>query len=612
MKDLYKGFKKISEDDSKAILEHDNGHQLSIAKSGLSKQQKHALSRLPLHQAKGTRPVEEVQGPTQNLKQAGANIADAVASKMIEGATEAATPATMSPEEIAKMPEPVATDVQTGMPVAKGVGGMSPEEKYLSALGPQKPVVSPLDIAKAGLQPGAGTKSVTQLQQGLQQQQEQAPKQLASEAEPTLAPEPTEVTPPPVAELVAAPVAAAAPKAPTMAMPAAPVRERQPEEILMDPKAELSDKLAAQNMMYMRNLKEFQDSRQKEKEILSKMEPKRVFSDASLGNKILMAISAIAGGVGAGLTGRENAALRAMDDIFQRDWEAQKAEQTNKLNLHRANVEFLKDEMSARLQTMANMKNIMLAKMEEAEGKYGFGTPAQKRLELARLQVQSDIERLNDELASRRTNSQVRSALAQLQPAGAQQVVSQRPAAILPTLVKDEGLRKEVRKEINRREAIAKNAPIALAALDETVQAMSGIKGLATLAKPPEALKKFRLAVRGLIPEQAGTDGGLGREAQVKALLDLLEPSLIDVKTGDAPQIRERLIGWLSENTSTPAADEAGIDLNRFESTRIDPASWRKAEAGNQTMMQLPNGQRIMVPTQNVEAAKQKLKAKVL
>lgn len=578
MQDLYKGFRKVAEDDQKAVLEHDNGHQLNIAKSGLSKKQKHALSKLPLHQAKGTKPIEEPQDAGIQAKTVGANIADAVANKILEGATEAATPAPLSPEKIAAMPEPVATDVATGAPVAKAVGGMSPEERYVESLGTQKP-------------------------------KEEPKKELASQPEPELA---QEMVAPEQPQMPTVPVAPATktPAVPTMPVP---VKEREPEEILKDPRAELSEKLSAQNALYMRNLQEFQNSRIKEKEILSKIEPKRVFSDASLGNKILMAISAIAGGVGAGLTGRENAALRAMDDIFQRDWEAQKSDQSNRLNLHRANVEFLKDEMSARLQTMANMKNIMLAKMEEAEGKYGFGSVAQKRLELARLQVQSDIDRINDELASRKTAGQVRMALAAPRPAAEGEVLSQRPAAILPTLVKDEGLRKEVRKEILRREAIAKNAPVALQALDDTIKAMSGLKGLTTLAKPPEALKKFRLAVRGLIPEQAGADAtGLGREAQVKALLDLLEPSLIDVKTGDAPEIRERLIGWLSENTATPAADEAGIDLNRFQSTRIDPTRWRRAEAGNQTMMQLPNGQKIMVPNQNVEAAKERLKAKVL
>jgi len=58
MEGLYKGFKKISEDENKALLKHDNGHELRIAKSGLSKKHLKALQKLPLYQAEGTQEPE--------------------------------------------------------------------------------------------------------------------------------------------------------------------------------------------------------------------------------------------------------------------------------------------------------------------------------------------------------------------------------------------------------------------------------------------------------------------------------------------------------------------------------------------------------------------------
>ena len=58
MKDsLYKGFKKVAEDDKSATLAHENGHKLQIAKSGLSSEHKRALSALPLCQADPEVPV---------------------------------------------------------------------------------------------------------------------------------------------------------------------------------------------------------------------------------------------------------------------------------------------------------------------------------------------------------------------------------------------------------------------------------------------------------------------------------------------------------------------------------------------------------------------------
>ena len=61
MSDLYKGFKKVAEDQKRAFLKHDNGHELHIAKSGLSKKHLSALEKLPLYQAEGTQDVPETQ-----------------------------------------------------------------------------------------------------------------------------------------------------------------------------------------------------------------------------------------------------------------------------------------------------------------------------------------------------------------------------------------------------------------------------------------------------------------------------------------------------------------------------------------------------------------------
>jgi hypothetical protein len=59
MQHLYKGFKKVAEDQQKAFLKHDNGHELHIAKSGLSKKHIKALEKLPLYQAEGTQEIPE-------------------------------------------------------------------------------------------------------------------------------------------------------------------------------------------------------------------------------------------------------------------------------------------------------------------------------------------------------------------------------------------------------------------------------------------------------------------------------------------------------------------------------------------------------------------------
>lgn len=582
---LYKGFRKIAEDEQKAVLEHENGHQLNIAKSGLSRKHKAALSKLPLYQASPKAAVGETeQGVLQQPQDAGvqakvvgANIADAVASKILEGAEEVATPTEqLKPEQIAKMPEAVATDVQTGMPVSKGVGRTPEQQRAPLPPGPLA-AINPFNVpdmmpGETGDQYAARKQREYDEYYGKQQQakpglaqQEPQPTGLAS----TQAPQPVAAPAPQVAPT--RPIAAAAPSlAPTA--PAVPVKERTPEEVLMDPKAELSEKLAAENKLYQANVKALADSREQEKQILSKLEPKRVFSDASIGNKILMAISVIAGGVGAGLTGKENAALRAMDDIFARDWEAQKLDQSNRLTLHKINQDALKDEMASRLQTMANFKSIMVAKMEEAEGKYGFGSPAQKRIELARLQLQDDIDKLKAAAADRQTSAQIKRLMSQPSGLPTQATVAD-PAPYLKKLVPDEKLRERLSKEISRRKAIVKTAPIIMDTLAKVFQDYGSIKGQTVgRVKEPESVKDLENEIRGIIPEQAGDVTGQQRETQVQALLKLLKPGPGDVF--DKKEYSNRLNRWLQQNVDTPAANEAGINLDAFPATAIRPETW--------------------------------------
>jgi hypothetical protein len=63
MRQLYKGFKKIAEDDNSAKLVHDDGHQLVISKKGLSKPLLDGLHSLPLHQYDGTKTPEDATEP---------------------------------------------------------------------------------------------------------------------------------------------------------------------------------------------------------------------------------------------------------------------------------------------------------------------------------------------------------------------------------------------------------------------------------------------------------------------------------------------------------------------------------------------------------------------
>ena len=70
MRNLYKGFKKIAEDEKSAKLLHDDGHELKISKMGLNKDLKKGLSDLPLYQAEPEemiQPTDEAQPDTLEM-----------------------------------------------------------------------------------------------------------------------------------------------------------------------------------------------------------------------------------------------------------------------------------------------------------------------------------------------------------------------------------------------------------------------------------------------------------------------------------------------------------------------------------------------------------------
>jgi hypothetical protein len=52
----FKGMKKVSEDNNIAVFRHPGGHEIKIAKGGLSSKMKSDLAKLPLYQAEGTKP----------------------------------------------------------------------------------------------------------------------------------------------------------------------------------------------------------------------------------------------------------------------------------------------------------------------------------------------------------------------------------------------------------------------------------------------------------------------------------------------------------------------------------------------------------------------------
>ena len=389
MQDLYKGFKKVNEDDSRAVLKHENGHELVIAKGGISKKQRRALDKLPIHQAEGTPTEEENQMTVPELdsgdalKNIGAQITEAVAQKVIQGAEES-----ISPQQIAAMPEPTATDVATGEPVYRGARA-TPAEEPGPRFAPKRPLPPTLfssinPLAVPDYLPGE-----TGDQYAARKQREYDEYQAAQRGEVTepVAMEPGEQGPgilgaaapslqepvPTTTEEVAEQVEPTPERRPLdLGRPLqAPAITRPPEEVMVDPNVSEADRAhafirAAQNVQARIEQADI-DFRAEMRKPENQINPDRLYENMSTGKKIRTMIGILLGGAAGGILRQENPVMAMLNKQIERDIESQRASRADKMNLYKQNLDILKDGRAAYFQTATQLRGIVEMKLQDAK-----------------------------------------------------------------------------------------------------------------------------------------------------------------------------------------------------------------------------------------------------
>lgn len=79
----------------------------------------------------------------------------------------------------------------------------------------------------------------------------------------------------------------------------------------------------------------------------SKVDPNHFWNSKSTGGKIMATIGVILGGIGGGASGTPNQALATLQNHIQQDIDAQKNDQSNKMNLYKMGLERYRDAQSA-------------------------------------------------------------------------------------------------------------------------------------------------------------------------------------------------------------------------------------------------------------------------
>lgn len=397
MQDLYKGFKKTSEDENSATLEHDNGHALTIAKSGLSKKQKHALSKLPLHQAKGTKVPNELPDAGTQAKVVGANIADAVANKILEGATEI----TQAPpqEDLRSQLKDWSQEQQiTQEPAQETPASFAsklasiqppPQEQQLAA---HQSINAPQMVPTESVLGGPGT--MVPVETG-------APEQAGLVEQKGLAPETRELAEKPSAELPSPSDISQTTPAQT---PFQPQEKKYADlmDIAADPNQPESIRIEALMQEQVRLLSEYDTALGEWKKMMAaKPDSERAtaFSNRTTFGKISRAIGFMLAGMGSGLTGQRNPLLDLVNKEIEEEAARQKNESDKQMNLYKMNLQVLGDKRQAYLQTINQLRELSQLKADELLGKSGKSPQTRLAADTIAAENRAKIAKANTERA---------------------------------------------------------------------------------------------------------------------------------------------------------------------------------------------------------------------
>lgn len=103
----------------------------------------------------------------------------------------------------------------------------------------------------------------------------------------------------------------------------------------------------------------------------SKVDPNHFWQDKSTGAKISAALGLFFGGIGAGITGQPNIAAQFLQKSIDRDIDAQKADQSNKMNMYKLGLEKYKDAQSAEQFATLQAQTVLAGQIQQTAAKIG-------------------------------------------------------------------------------------------------------------------------------------------------------------------------------------------------------------------------------------------------
>lgn len=132
----------------------------------------------------------------------------------------------------------------------------------------------------------------------------------------------------------------------------------------------------------------------------TKIDPHRMWNSKDTGGKILASIGLLLSGIGSGMTGQENLAMKVINKAIDTDIEAQKANLGKKENLLTQNYKKYGDLQSAMAATSLSLNSTAQAQIAAAAAR-AQGPQAQMNAQLAIGQLQQQAQALKESLATK-------------------------------------------------------------------------------------------------------------------------------------------------------------------------------------------------------------------
>lgn len=334
MKDrMYSGFKKVAEDNKSATMRHENGHEIKIAKSGLSRDHKRRLEALPLYQSDPeapvgeTAPVEEVvETPTRDVasesqKPVNITINNAPPSAQKSESTNYVHPEIAAQREAALLKEAELATKPSAMNLSRMQAPPAPA-----------PMPAPASVQEAPMPDqglaAAAPAPVVPVKQGLEPDQAMSLKGINEQKQ--------------AANQVAALTGQRA------AADALVIQQQMDQQQKMfDTYQKQVAELDADRMQLQKDIKD------------TKIDPDHYLKNMSTGSKIATVFGLILGGLGGGLTGKGNTAQEQLNREIDADINAQKENLGKKNTLLDRNMKQLGNLNDAMAMTKTMMNDMV-------------------------------------------------------------------------------------------------------------------------------------------------------------------------------------------------------------------------------------------------------------